>query len=151
MINTRRTNSSHTDFVALVQKLDAELAARDGTEHSFYDQFNKIGDLRYAVVAYKYGKPISCGAIKEQAPGMMEVKRMYTAPEHRGKGVAALVLNELEKWAQELGCHTCVLETGRRQPEAIRLYEKSGYAYIPNYGPYVGVANSVCFEKRLHS
>jgi len=80
MINTRRTDSSHTDFVALVQKLDAELAARDGTEHSFYDQFNKINNLKYVVVAYEEGKPISCGAIKEQAPDVMEVKRMYTAP-----------------------------------------------------------------------
>ncbi len=82
-------------------------------------------------------------------PGAMEVKRMYTLPEYRGKGIAAAVLNELEKWAAELGCGRCVLETGMKQPEAIRLYEKSGYSVIPNYGQYAGLENSVCFEKKF--
>jgi GNAT superfamily N-acetyltransferase len=59
------------------------------------------------------------------------------------------VLAELETWAAELGCSKCVLETGGKQPEAIRLYEKSGYKRIPNYGQYVGVENSICFEKSL--
>lgn len=149
MIQTIRTDSSHPDFIALVKYLDAELAERDGTEHSFYDQFNKIISLKHVVVAYEDGKPVSCGAIKESAPKVMEVKRMYTVPEHRGKGIAAIVLRDLETWAQELGYQTCVLETGKRQPEAIRLYEKNGYKRIPNYGQYVGVKNSVCFEKRL--
>ncbi|HRZ97651.1 MAG TPA: hypothetical protein P5084_08845 [Paludibacter sp.] len=43
----------------------------------------------------------------------------------------------------------CVLETGIRQPDAIRLYEKNGYRTIPNYGQYIGVENSCCFKKRL--
>ena len=149
MITTIRTDASHADFIALVKALDADLANRDGRDHSFYDQFNKIDTIKYAVVAYENGKPVSCGAIKEYTPGSMEVKRMYTLPEHRGKGTAAVVLKELELWAKELGYKTCVLETGKRQPEAIRLYEKNGYTYIPNYGQYSGVDNSVCFEKQL--
>jgi putative acetyltransferase len=40
-------------------------------------------------------------------------------------------------------------ETGKRQPEAIALYEKQGYQRISNYGQYIGVENSVCFEKVL--
>jgi putative acetyltransferase len=59
------------------------------------------------------------------------------------------VLSELESWAAELGYPKCVLETGKRQPEAIALYEKQGYQRIPNYGQYIGVENSVCFEKVL--
>ena len=149
MITTIRTDASHADFIALVKALDADLANRDGRDHSFYDQFNKIDTIKYAVVAYENGKPVSCGAIKEYTPGSMEVKRMYTLPEHRGKGTAAVVLKELELWAKELGYKTCVLETGKRKPEAIRLYEKNGYTYIPNYGQYAGVDNSVCFEKQL--
>ena len=149
MITTIRTDASHADFIALVKALDADLANRDGRDHSFYDQFNKIDAIKYAVVAYENGKPVSCGAIKEYTPGIMEVKRMYTVPEHRGKGIAAVVLKELELWAKELGYKTCILETGKRQPEAIRLYEKNGYTYIPNYGQYSGVDNSVCFEKQL--
>jgi len=67
----------------------------------------------------------------------------------RGRGIAQMALAELEKWAAELGYKKCILETGKRQPEAIRLYEKSGYKIIPNYGEYLNIENSVCFEKEL--
>lgn len=150
MITLLRTDSTHADFQALVTALNAELAKRDGAEHSFYDQYNKIDSIKHVIVAYEAGKPVACGALKAYAPGTMEVKRMYTVPGARGKVLAAHVLMELEQWARELGAAICILETGKRQPEAIRLYEKSGYRYIPNYGQYAGVENSVCFEKRLH-
>lgn len=48
-----------------------------------------------------------------------------------------------------MNCIKCVLETGIRQPEAIALYKRSGYVQIPNYGQYLNVENSVCFEKVL--
>ena len=144
-----KTESFNTDFIHLVQFLDRELAERDGSEHAFYAQFNKIDALRNVVVAYENERPVGCGAFKEIAPGTVEIKRMYVPPEHRSKGIASLVLSELEKWAATLGFHTARLETGKRQPEAIRLYEKNGYALIPNYGQYAGVENSVCFEKQL--
>ena len=144
-----RTNSEDPDFVELVRHLDAELAERDGKDHSFYAQFNKIDMIRHVIVAYNDGQPVACGAIKEYEPGTMEVKRMFTLPANRGKGIAARVLSELEKWASEMNYSKCVLETGKKQPEAIRLYEKSGYKLIPNYGQYAGVENSVCFEKSL--
>jgi putative acetyltransferase len=79
----------------------------------------------------------------------MEVKRMFVVEEKRGQGIASKVLIELEKWAKELHYEKCILETGVKQPEAIRLYEKSGYRRIPNYGQYKDVAASVCFEKRI--
>jgi GNAT superfamily N-acetyltransferase len=87
--------------------------------------------------------------MKEFSPNIMEVKRMYTLPECRGKGIAAKILNELEKWATELSCKKCVLETGKKQPEAVALYKKNGYKLIPNYGQYAGIENSLCFEKEL--
>ena len=74
---------------------------------------------------------------------------MYTLPESRGKGIATKVLIELENWAAELSYEKCILETGKRQPEAIRLYTKNRYKLIPNYGQYVNMDNSVCFEKYL--
>lgn len=144
-----RTDSENLDFIALVRQLDADLAQRDGQEHSFYAQFNKIDKIKHVVVAYENDEPIGCGAIKEYAPGIMEVKRMYTLPGNRGKGIATGILTELETWAAEMGYTKCVLETGKRQPEAIALYQKNGYRFIPNYGQYVGVENSVCFEKSV--
>ncbi len=147
MLEIVRTDSTHPDFIHLVRFLDAELAVLDGDEHAFYAQFNKIDKIAQAVVAYADGRPVGCGAIKDYTPGCMEVKRMYTVPEKRGHGVASRVLAELETWAAELGCTKCVLETGKRQPDAIALYRKNGYRGIPNYGQYVGMENSVCFEK----
>jgi putative acetyltransferase len=149
MIRTIRTNSDHQDFIQLVKHLDADLAERDGKDHSFYAQFNKIDKIKYVVIAYDEDKPVGCGAIKEYAPGTMEIKRMYTLPESRGKGIASKVLSALEEWAIELEYEKCVLETGKKQPEAIRLYEKNDYSVIPNYGQYAGIENSVCFEKHL--
>jgi GNAT superfamily N-acetyltransferase len=149
MITITRTDSDNRDFVNLVKLLDTDLGERDGKDHSFYAQFNKLDTIKHAVVAYEDGKPISCGAVKEYSPVAMEVKRMYTLPEKRGRGVATKVLGELEKWATELAYQKCVLETGKRQPEAIELYKKNGYQVIPNYGQYAGVENSVCFEKQL--
>ena len=144
-----RTDSENKDFIALVKLLDAELAELDGDEHVFYAQLNKTDKIKTVIVAYENDKPISCGAIREYSPTITEVKRMYTMSENRGKGIATKVLNELEKWASELSYQKCILETGLRQPDAIRLYEKNGYKRIPNYGKYAGIENSVCFEKEI--
>ncbi|MFI5186092.1 MAG: GNAT family N-acetyltransferase [Chitinophagales bacterium] len=147
MFKLVRTNSGNKDFVQLVNCLDADLAERDGADHSFYHQFNKIEKIKHAVLLYEEGEPIGCGAIKEYSQTSMEVKRMYTLPGKRGKGIAGKILTELETWAAELGYKKCVLETGKKQPEAIKLYKKSGYKQIPNYGQYQGIENSLCFEK----
>jgi putative acetyltransferase len=149
MLQFKRTDSLDADFIELVKYLDAHLADRDGEEHAFYSPLNTINTIKYALVAYEGGRPVGCGAIKEFSPGVAEVKRMYISEGHRGKGIATGVLSELEKWAAELSCNKCVLETGKRQPEAIGLYKKNGYRTIPNYGQYAGVENSVCFEKEI--
>src|SRR5437899_7983290 len=149
MMQIIRTDSGNKDFIELVRHLDADLAKRDGDDHSFYAQFNTIQKIKFAVVAYENEKPLGCGAIKEYDSSTAEIKRMYVAPESRGNGVATRILSELENWASELSFTKCILETGRKQPEAIRLYEKNGYNPIPNYGQYVGVENSICFEKEL--
>jgi len=149
MIKIIRTNSEDPDFVMLVKSLDADLAIRDGKDHSFYAQYNKIDKIRYVVLAYDDGIALGCGAIKEYSADTMEVKRMYVPPESRNKGIATQILSALEQWAGELQYSRCILETGKKQPEAIALYRKNGYAVIPNYGQYAGVENSVCFEKYL--
>lgn len=149
MIHCIRTDASHPDFKKLVTELDAELRIRDGDESDFYEQFNKSDSIKYAVVIYLNDSAVGCGALRPYTNDKIEVKRMYVPLEHRSKGLATLVLKELEKWALELGFHHLILETGIRQPEAIRLYTKNGYNGIPNYGQYEGVSSSVCFEKHL--
>lgn len=144
-----RTNSDDSDFRELVALLDADLRIRDGAEHSFYAQFNKIDKIRHVVVAYENESAIGCGAFREYELGVAEIKRMFVRPENRGRGIAGQILIELENWARELKYSQCILETGVKQPEAIRLYQKSGYEKIPSYGQYLNVENSVCMKKTL--
>lgn len=128
---------------------DEDLQIRDGDEHSFYAQFNKVDKIRHVVVAYENGEAVGCGAIKEYAKGTAEIKRMFVRAERRGRGIAKSILSELEMWAGELNFSKCILETGVKQPEAIALYQKSGYETITNYGQYAGVENSVCMKKSV--
>ncbi|MDN3203282.1 GNAT family N-acetyltransferase [Algoriphagus sediminis] len=144
-----RTDTESKDFQRLVRKLDAYLAEIDGEENAFYSQYNKIEFLDKVVVLYQGEVPVACGAMKPSAGGNLEIKRMYTLPEFRGRGLASQVVHELEKWAKESGAEACVLETGKRQKDAVALYKKLGYQIIPNFEPYVGVENSLCFEKKL--
>jgi putative acetyltransferase len=150
-ITLKRTTSDDPDFRQLVRELDADLAVRNGESNDFYAQFNKLDSIRHAIVAYSGAEPVGCGAIKAFDARSMEVKRMFVPVAQRGKGIAKRVLAALESWAAELDYDCCVLETGQdTNPEAANLYGKNGYVRIPNYGQYIGVENSVCFEKRLH-
>ncbi|QSE98852.1 GNAT family N-acetyltransferase [Fulvivirga lutea] len=149
MIEILKTDSSHSDFQVLVKQLDAYLAEIDGEEHSFYHQYNKVDALKHVVVIYENNQPVGCGAFKELDSNTVEIKRMYVLPEQRGKGYATKILKALENWAAESEYQSCKLETGRRMPDAVAFYQSQGYAPIPNYGQYVGVENSVCFEKQL--
>ncbi len=149
MLQIKRTTSDNPDFIALVRLLDAYLAEIDGEDHAFYAQFNKVASLKNVVLGYLDGKPIACGAFKPFDEKSVEIKRMYVLPAWRGKGFASQILAALEGWTTELGFIRCVLETGKRQPEAIALYTKCGYAHTPNFGQYVDVENSACFEKIL--
>lgn len=145
-----RTNSSHPHFISLVEKLDSDLAERNGKLHKFYAQYNGIEKLKNTVIYYHYdNQPVGCGAFKPFDQETVEVKRMYVTPETRGNGIASKILKTLESWAKELGYRKAVLETGTMNPEAMALYRKKGYSSIPNYGQYKGIETSRCFEKRL--
>ena len=144
-----RTNSDNADFRELVALLDADLAVRDGAEHAFYAQFNKVDAIRQVVVAYENDAAVGCGAFKPYENETAEIKRMYVRENVRGRGIAGEILAELEIWAKELNYSECILETGVKQPEAIRLYQKSGYEKMTSYGQYLNVANSVCMRKPI--
>lgn len=148
-ISLRRTSSDNADFEKLVMQLDAYLRILDGDEHEFYAQFNKSSALKNALIYYENEVPVGIGAYKEFEPKIAEMKRMFVLPEHRGKGIATQILTELENWAKEEQYTTSLLETGHLQKDAIALYQKMGYREIENFGPYIGVENSVCMRKML--
>ena len=149
MVSLVRTDATNPEFNKLVRELDKELAVRDGDDHAFYDQYNKLDAIGHVVVAFLDGDACGCGAIKALTEDAMEVKRMFVPFAMRKRGIASAILGELEKWAKELGYKSCILETGEKQPEAVILYKKQGYKTIPNYGQYMGVRTSICFKKLL--
>jgi putative acetyltransferase len=134
MIILIRTNSENTDFIKLVTLLDADLKFRDGEDHAFYAQFNKIDKIKYAVIAYENEIAIGCGAFRKYSSNTVEVKRMYVSENTRGKGIATQVLSELEKWAGELNYTRCVLETERTNPKRLHCIKKTGIQLLPTLG-----------------
>lgn len=149
MIEIKRTSSSETDFQHLVSELDGELSKRNGETNEFFAQYNKIDQIKNVIIATIDDKPVGCGAMKAYDSDTMEIKRMFVPIEMRGKGIAVHILKNLEKWAKEMNYSKCILETGNKMLEAIRLYEKSNYKVVPNYGQYNGIEDSICFEKHL--
>ncbi|WP_450091354.1 GNAT family N-acetyltransferase [Pedobacter suwonensis] len=132
----------------LTALLDLDLVIRDGDDHAFYSQFNQIESIKELVIAYQRRLPV-CGVIKSFTAIAAEVKRMFVRPDYKKQGIAAKALSELENWAIELGFSLCVLETGKKQPEAIALYQKAGYRIKANYEQYIGIDNGVCMNKPL--
>jgi DNA-binding MarR family transcriptional regulator/GNAT superfamily N-acetyltransferase len=93
------------------------------------------------------GRPVGCGALRRLGGSVGEVKRMWTAPDARGLGVAKRVLTTIEATAREAGLTTLRLDTNRTLKEAQALYRKLGFVEIERYGdnPYA----DHWFEKRL--
>jgi putative acetyltransferase len=147
MIELKRTTSEDSDFQNLVILLDEYLKIIDGDEHVFYAELNKTGKIQHVVICYSEGVAVGCGAFRKFDEATIEIKRMYVMPEYRKNGFAGKILKELETWAVEINYSQFILETGKRQPDAIRLYKKAGYELIPNFGPYKNSENSVCFKK----
>jgi GNAT superfamily N-acetyltransferase len=92
---------------------------------------------------------VACGAYRPLGPGVAEIKRMFVALEHRGRGHGKAILSTLERMARENGYERARLETRGKQSAAIALYEGLGYVRIPNYGIYEGREDCLCYEKRL--
>jgi GNAT superfamily N-acetyltransferase len=101
------------------------------------------------LVAYVGDEPAACGGLCRFDDARGEIRRMYVVPAHRGWGMSATILAELEAEARRLAYTLIRLETGDRQPEAIALYASAGYHPIRCYRPYPDDPRSRCFEKRL--
>jgi GNAT superfamily N-acetyltransferase len=149
LVTLLRTDSANRDFQYLVVLMDHDLRERYGSVQSVYNELNQVADLDTIVVAYDEQQAVGCGCFRKFSDNTAEIKRMYVEPSYCGQGIAVRILNELELWAGEKGFNHAILETGRKQPEAIHLYERSGYATTINYGPYDGLDNSICMRKKL--
>lgn len=143
-----KTTSENPDFQKLTRMFDDYLVEIDGDEKDFFAQYNQIY-LDHVIIYYEEGQALGCGAFKPYEGDVAEIKRMFVLPEKRGKGIARGILNELELWAKARGFNACLLETSNKLSSAIALYHAAGYAIVPNYGQYQGVASSVCMKKTI--
>ncbi|WP_414566650.1 MULTISPECIES: GNAT family N-acetyltransferase [unclassified Anabaena] len=134
----------------LIRELDNYLAALYPSESN---HGLDISDLLHQSVtiflARLNNEPVGCGALKYFPEGYAEVKRMYTKPGFRGKGIGKKILNQIELTAKQSNIYTLRIETGIYQPEAIGLYEKLGFYRIPSFGDYQPDPLSLFLEKRL--
>jgi putative acetyltransferase len=140
---------------ALIAQLSRELAERypedvGGGAGNFMPEDATVPRSIF-LVAWFGSDAAGCGALRpfDAAAGTAEIKRMFVAPKARGKGIGREILRELEKHARGFGYTPLCLETGVRQPEAMALYEKSGFTPIPKYPPYENNPHSVCFAKTI--
>lgn len=145
----KRTTAADAGFQLLVRKLDDELWNELKEDQATYDQFNKVPDIKTAVVVYAGKEPVACGCFKVFDGDTVEIKRMFVQKRFRGKGLSKTVLQELETWARESGYRAALLETSIHFTTARTLYANSGYQIIPNYPPYAGLAESVCMRKEF--
>lgn len=141
-----KTNSDNLDFKKLSALFDEYLVDIDGDERDFFAFYNNV-KLENVLVIYENEEAVGCGGFKKYDDTTAEIKRMFVHPNHRNKGLARLILTELENWATEKGFTSYILETSPKLTNAVALYEKSGYHLIPNYGQYFGVENSICMKK----
>lgn len=149
MVKVIRTSSNNADFTKLIAELDKDLWKMNYSNQGEYDKHNIIENLSTVVIAYDLEKAIGCGCFKKFDDSSAEIKRMYVAPQSRGKGISRMILNELEEWAKEKNYFKTILETGPAQKEAIGLYKNSGYIETECYGPYIGLSDSICMAKIL--
>jgi len=151
-ISFARAGLDDPDASMLITALNAELSAQypeEGANHFRLEPSDVAPGRGVFLVAREASTAIACGAIRMVDPGTAEIKRMYTVPGARGRGIAALILQQLEDAARDLGAQRVVLETGTRQTEAMALYARAGFVRIPCFGEYADSPLSVCMEKQL--
>ena len=144
-----KTTGENPDFVNLISALDKSLWERYPELKSDYWGNNILEINPNVVILYLEENAVGCGCFKKYDKNTIEIKRMFVSPDVRGMGLAQTILLELEAWARDLGYSFSVLETLYKQKEVIALYQKTGYAIVENYEPYVGLENSICMRKPI--
>ena len=143
------TDASHPDFISLMRQADEEYFTIYGDIVLNYRQHNKPEGIICVALVYCGGNAVGCGAIRRYNDTAIELKRMFVQKKHRRRGIAKMIVRELEEQACALGFSRVVLETGADMEAAKALYTKLGYNYIGNFGPFAGDALCVCMEKTL--
>ena len=150
MIAIARESPRQDDVIALIRQSDALMQSLYPAESNHLVDIESLAAFNvHFLVAREQGRALGCGAFVLGEAGQAEMKRVFVAPAARGKGVARLLMEALEREAAQLGVTLMQLETGIKQPEAIALYRKFGYAERGPFGRYQPDPLSLFMEKRL--
>ncbi|MEO6470520.1 MAG: GNAT family N-acetyltransferase [Aeromicrobium sp.] len=144
----------HPDAVALREQMIAEVSALYVADRGSSGSANhRDGHLALdpaTIVAtgliYDGDTPVAHVALRRLGDDL-EIKRMFVVPGTRGLGVSRNLLDGVEQKVREAGARRVILHTGTHQHAAIALYMAHGFTEIPIYPPYVGLPDSLCFEK----
>ena len=150
-----RVGWGHPDALALIEAVQEEYVARyGGPDDTPLDPVMFDPPRGSFFVGYVDDVPVASGAWRRRddveafgTTETAEIKRMFVVREARGAGHARAVLAHLERTAAEAGARAMVLETGTAQPEAIALYDSSGYTPIASFGHYHWAPENRCFGK----
>jgi GNAT superfamily N-acetyltransferase len=161
-MNIQHASFAHPDATRLNDRVQREYAERygdgDGDLTPLTPRMFEPPHGLYLIAYDTDGTPVATGGWRtkdaaDDDPGYedgdAEIKRMYVVPEARGRGLSRVVLAALEDDARAAGRSRMVLETGTAQPEAVALYESSGYALCTKFGLYRETAESLCYAKSL--
>jgi ribosomal protein S18 acetylase RimI-like enzyme len=156
-----RVGYGHPDAMLLIAEVQAEYVVRYGGPDntpldplmfepptgSFFVGYLEVDGERRLVAtgAWRSHDDVEVFGTRRTA----EIKRMYVVPALRARGLARTVLAHLERTAAEAGAAAMILETGTAQPEAMALYESSGYTRIPSFGYYKDEPLNRCYGKLL--
>jgi putative acetyltransferase len=143
-----------TEVVGLLDALNAALAGPYSEEQRHALPVDRLfqPNIRF-FIARLDGEAVACGGVGFY-DGFAELKRMYSKPSVRGRGVAKKLLARLEMEASNAGRALVRIETGIYQREAMRFYEGAGYCRCEAFGPYAAmqltaIETSVFYEKQL--
>lgn len=148
---------THDDAARLVEEVQQEYVVRyGGRDDTPVDPKMLEAPAGAFFVGYLDGEPVATGAwrLRDDVEALgstrsAEIKRMYVVPSARGRSLARAMLAHLEETARAAGAVVMVLETGSAQPEAITLYESTGYTVIPGFGHYRTSPENRCFARVL--
>ena len=138
------------DAAALITELDGYLAGLYPPQSNHGLTIAQIAqpNVRFFVLR-QAGEAIGCGAFVNVDGEYAEIKRMYVRPGERGRRLGRRLLEFVEARARDDGLRLARLETGIAQPEALALYERSGYRRRGPFGSYEPDPLSVFMEKAL--
>jgi GNAT superfamily N-acetyltransferase len=145
------TNGEDRGFIGLCGELDDYLNEIAGGEkkRKEYLPYNTLEDIHDVVLAFENHIPVACAGFKYYADGIAEVKRVFVKEDYRGRGISLLLMKHLEQKAKQQGYRSLILETGEPLIAAMGLYKKIGFKRVENYGPYIGMKQSICMKKEI--